>query len=141
MPLAKLTDLKWLELADNKITDVSPLAQLKNLTWLHVGGNMVSDFSPLDGLRENIKLIWYNNPAFPQGGPKIEGPWLWVLLPETEMESRFEDKVDLLAEVSGGVVTEVKVSTHGATEGNSVGDNVCIPTKYHLRGGIILRRC
>ena len=24
-------------------------------------------------LRENIKLIWYSNPAFPKGGPKIEG--------------------------------------------------------------------
>ena len=133
-PLVKLTDLKWLELADNKISDVSPLAQLKNLTWLHVGGNMVSDFSPLDGLRENIKLIWYNNPAFPQGGPKIEGPWLWVLLPETEMESRFEDKVDLLAEVSGGAVTEVKVSTHGATEGNPVGDNVWYSDKISSTG-------
>ena len=122
--LAELTNLKWLELADNDISDVSPLAQLKNLTWLHLGGNMISDFSPLDGLRENIKLIWYNNPAFPQGGPKIEGPWLWVFLPETEMEGRFEDKVDLLAEVSDGAVTEVKVSTNGAIEGNPVGDNV-----------------
>ena len=132
--LAKLTDLKWLELADNKISDVSPLAQLKNLTWLHIGGNMISDFSPLDGLREHIKLIWYNNPGFPQGGPKIEGPWLWVLLPEMEMESRFEDKVDLLAEVSGGAVTEVKVSTNGAIEGNPVGDNVWYSDKIPPTG-------
>ena len=130
--LAKLTNLKWLELADNKISDVSSLAQLKNLTWLHVGGNEISDFSPLDGLRENIKLIWYNNPAFPQGGPKIEGPWLWVFLPE--MESRFEDKIDLLAEVSGGAVTEVKVSTNGAIEGNPVGDNVWYSDKISPTG-------
>ena len=132
--LAKLTNLKWLELADNNISDVSPLAQLKNLTWLHVGGNEISDFSPLDGLRENIKLIWYNNPAFPQGGPKIEGPWLWVFLPEMEMEGRFEDKVDLLAEVSGGGVTEVKVSTNGAIEGNPVGDNVWYSDKISPTG-------
>ena len=132
--LAKLTDLKWLELADNKISDVSPLTQLKNLTWLHIGGNMISDFSPLDGLREDIKLIWHNNPGFPQGGPKIEGPWLWVLLPEMEMESRFEDKVDLLAEVSGGAVTEVKVSTNGAIEGNPVGDNVWYSDKIPPTG-------
>ena len=130
--LAKLTDLKWLELADNKISDVSPLAQLKNLTWLHVGGNMISDFSPLDGLRENIKLIWYNNPAFPQGGPKIEGPWLWVLLPGINFNP--EGRIDYLAEASGGAVTEVKVSTHGATEGNPVGDNVWYSDKISPTG-------
>ena len=130
--LAKLTDLKWLELADNKISDVSPLAQLKNLTWLHVGGNMVSDFSPLDGLRENIKLIWYNNPAFPQGGAKIEGPWLWVLLPGVNFNP--EGRIDYLAEASGGTVTEVKVSTHGATEGNPVGDNVWYSDKISPTG-------
>ena len=133
-PLAELTNLKWLELAENKISDVSPLAQLKNLTWLHVGGNTISDFSPLDGLRENTKIIWHNNPGFPQGGPKIEGPWLWVFLPETEMEGRFEDKVDLLAEVSGGAVTEVKVSTNGAIEGNPVGDNVWYSDKIPPTG-------
>ncbi len=132
--LAKLTNLKWLELTDNKISDVSPLAQLKNLTWLHVGGNLIADFSPLDELRENIKLFWSNNPAFPQGGPKIEGPWLWVFLPEMEMEGRFEDKVDLLAEVSGGAVTEVKVSTNGAVEGNPVGDNVWYADKIPSTG-------
>jgi hypothetical protein len=130
--LAKLTDLKWLELADNKILDVSPLAQLKNLTWLHVGGNMVSDFSPLDGLRENIRLIWYNNPAFPQGGAKIEGPWLWVLLPGVNFNP--EGRIDYLAEASGGAVTEVKVSTHGATEGNPVGDNVWYSDKISPTG-------
>ena len=130
--LAKLTDLKWLELADNKISDVSPLAQLKNLKWLHVGGNMISDFSPLDGLRENIKLIWHNNPAFPQGGPKIEGPWLWVLLPG--MDFNPEGRIDYLAEASGGTVTEVKVSTHGATEGNPVGDNVWYSDKISPTG-------
>ncbi len=130
--LAKLTDLKWLELADNKISDVSPLAQLKNLTWLHVGGNMVSDFSPLDGLRENIKLIWSNNPAFPQGGAKIEGPWLWVLLPGINFNPK--GRIDYLAEASGGAVTEVKVSTHGATEGNSVGDSVWYSDKISPTG-------
>ena len=122
-PLVKLPNLKWLELAENNISDVSPLAKLTNLKWLHVGGNMISDFSPLDGLRENnTKIIWHSNPGFPQAGPKIEGPWLWVLLPGTE--NRFEDNVDLLAEASGGAVTEVKVSTNGATEGKPVGDNV-----------------
>ena len=129
-PLAKLTNLKWLELSLNKISDVSPLAQLKQLTWLHVGENMIPDFSPLDGLREDLKIIWHQNPGFPQGGAKIEGPWLWVLLPG----SQFEDNIDILAEVSGGTVTELKISTHGAIEGNLVGDNVWYSDKISPTG-------
>ena len=22
-------------------------------------------------------FTWFGNPGFPQGGPNIEGPWLW----------------------------------------------------------------
>ena len=121
-PLAGLINLTRLSLDDNDISDISPLAALTNLKWLHVGRNNISDISPLDGLRENIKLIWFDNPAFPKGGPKIEGPWLWVWLPD----KRLEDKTDFLSEASGGVVTEVQVATHGAAAGNSVGDKVWI---------------
>ena len=134
-PLAKLTHLKWLSLADNKIVDVSPVTKLENLTWLHVGGNMISDFSPLDGFSEDVTIINHTNPGFPQGGPKIEGPWLWVLLPEADLRSAVVGKLehptddllknlDVLAAASGGKVTELKVSTHGATEGNPVGNSV-----------------
>ena len=134
-PLAKLTNLKWLELADNNIVDVSPLVKLKNLAWLHVGGNEISDLSPLDAFSEDVTIINHSNPGFPQGGPKIEGPWLWVLLPNEDVISVAAGKLenptddllthlDVLAEASGGKVTELKVSTHGATEGNSVGDKV-----------------
>ena len=131
-PLAKLTNLKWLELPKNEISDVSPLAQLKQLTWLHVGENMISDFSPLDGLREDLKIIWHQNPGFPQGGPKIEGPWLWVVLPGINFD--LEGRIDYLAEASGGSVTELKVSTHGATEGNPVGDNLWYSDKISPTG-------
>ena len=119
-PLAGLTGLTRLGLEDNNISDVSPLAGLTQLKWLGIHNNKISDFSPLDGLRENIELIWHENPGFPKGGPKIEGPWLWVMLPDTELSS----SVDLLSEVSGGTVTEVEVATHGAIEGKPVGDDV-----------------
>ena len=119
-PLAGLTGLTRLSLEDNDISDISPLAGLTNLKWLKVARNNISDFSPLDGLRENIKLIWFDNPVFPKGGPKIEGPWLWVWLPD----KRLEDGTDLLSETSRGAVTEVQVATHGAVAGNSVGDKV-----------------
>ena len=123
-PIAGLTNLKWLRISDNDISDVSPIARLTNLTWLAVDRNNISDLSPLDGLRENIKLIWHGNPVFPTEAPKIEGPWLWVVLPGT-VDDHLND-TDLLSEASGGAVTEVGVATRGATEGKSVGDSVWI---------------
>ena len=119
-PLAGLSKLKWMNLHNNKISGISALAGLTNLTWLDVAKNEISDLSPLDGLRENAKfLASYHNPGFPKGGPKIEGPWLWVFLPDTQL-----DDTDLLSEASGGRVTEVDVATQGATVGKSVGDDV-----------------
>ena len=125
-PLAGLIGLERLSLHHNNISDLSPLARLTNLKWLEVSRNNISDLSPLEGLRENITLIWYDNPAFPKGGPKIEGPWLWVALPSTRLSSR----TDLLAKASGGAVTETEIATHGAIVGQSVGDSVW--TAYNL---------
>ena len=119
-PLAGLTNLIWTDLSHNEISDVTPLASLTNLKWLAVNHNKISDISPLDGLRKNITLLWHNNLAFPKGGPKIEGPWLWVVLPDTELDNNR----DLLSEVTGGTLTEVEVATQGVTEGGSVGDDV-----------------
>ena len=49
------------------------------------------------------------------GGPKIEGPWLWVLLPDKHLDST----TDLLAKVSGGTITEQHIATHrGITGGH-----------------------
>ena len=128
--LAGLTGLTRLSVVDNSISDVSPLASLANLTWLDLSSNGISDFSPLDGLRENIILIWHTNPGFPKGGPKIEGPWLWVVLPDTELDS----STDLLSEASGGTVTEVEIATRGATEGGFVGDSVWTSHKLPSTG-------
>ena len=120
-PVAGLTNLKWLNLHDNRISDISPLAGLTNLTWLGLHNNQISDLSPLDGFRENLNLFTiFNNPVFPIGGPKIEGPWLWMFLPSI----RRNLDIDLLAEASGGSVTELKIATQGATEGKAVGGEV-----------------
>ena len=112
--------MEWLLLHTNSISDVSALAGLTNLKWLEVQHNEISDISPLDGLRENRKLLWFNNPAFPKDAPKIEGPWLWVVLPDTPLSSI----KDLLSDASGGMVTEVEIATYGAVEGQSVGPDV-----------------
>ena len=131
-PLAGLIGLNRLNLSENNILDISALAGLTQLKWLRVDNNEISDLSPLDGLRENITLVWFNNPAFPKGGPKIEGPWLWVVLLDTEFD--FDSSTDLLSEASGGTVTEVEVATHGATEGKSVGDSVWAPYRLPPTG-------
>ena len=119
-PLAGLTNLEWLGVYNNQITDLSPLAGLTNLKWLGVFNNEITDLSPLAGLQENITLIWHGNPAFPTEAPKIEGPWLWVTIPNTRLVS----DMDSLAEASAGRVTEAEIATHGATAGESVGDDV-----------------
>ena len=119
-PLARLTGLERLNVRDNHISNISPLAGLTNLKWLGVDDNDISNFSPLDGLRANTKIVWHNNPGYPKGGAKLEGPWLWVFLPDLRLDSG----TDLLAETTGGRVTEAGVATHGATEGKPVGDDV-----------------
>ena len=119
-PLAGLAGLQRLDLSDNNLSNISPLEDLTNLKWLAVDRNNISDFSPLEGLRENITLIWYSNPAFPKGGPKIQGPWLWMVLPDV----RQDRSTDLLAKASSGKVTETEIATHGAIEGEPVGDDV-----------------
>ena len=119
-PLAGLTNLKWLSVAENKISDVTPLVKLTNLKWLGVYNNEISDISPLDGLPKSTTLVWHGNPAFPVEAPRIAGPWLWVILRDTELRS----DTDLLSEVTEGRVTEEEISTHGATAGTPVGDDV-----------------
>ena len=120
-PLAGLTGLIRLNLADNSISDISPLAGMTNLKWVIIKRNKISDISPLDGLREDIPtFVWHDNPAFPKVGPVIDGPWLWVVLPNTNPSSNG----DLLSEASGGAVTEVEVATNGVTEGQPLGNDV-----------------
>ena len=123
--LAKLTNVKNLDLRINNISDISPLAGLTHLNYLRLDNNNIFDFSPLDGIRQNITLIWHDNPGFPKGGPKIEGPWLWVVLPDAELDN----DIDLLSEASKGVVTEVEIATHGAIDGKSVGSSAWISHK------------
>ena len=123
-PLAGLTNLKWLNLHRNRISNLSPLARLNNLTWLDISSNEITDLSPLDRIRDNLNTLHFhaNLGLLKNPGPKIEGPWLWVFLPTTR--HKLDENVDILAEASGGDVTELKIAASGATEGNAVGDAV-----------------
>ena len=117
--LSGLVNLETLILNENRIADVSPLASLPNLKNLQLHNNNISDFSPLDRIRQNIEVFtWFGNPGFPQGGPNIEGPWLWLTLPITDTT------IDHLAKASNNKVTEEQVATLGASEGTFIGDSV-----------------
>ena len=119
-PLGKLNSLTWLDLSENAISDVSSLALLPNLTWLGLTENAITDVSGLDRFSESTSISHsdFINSAFPEAGPKITGPWLWVIVPGARL-----DNTDLLAKASNGKVTEVKVATFGATEGKFVGNS------------------
>ena len=142
-PLEGLSNLTWVDLRDNNISDVSPLAALKQLRWLDLSQNIaITDVSALAvlldltwmGLAENTRIdpaqlerfstetvILHSdfvNSAFPEAGPKIVGPWLWVIVPGAGVSN-----ADLLAKATKGAITEVKLSTFGATEGKPVGDS------------------
>ena len=134
-PIANLKALKTLNLHKNLISDVSPLAGLTQLEHLNLRDNAISDFSVLKALSEKIYIETRNNPgAFLQGGPKIMGPWLWLVIPGAQ-HADLHSKGDLLARMSGGDVTVRKISTNGAVEGQSVGDSVWISHKISASGG------
>ena len=129
-PLAGLTNLGRLLLDNNKISNVSPLSRLINLEYLDVSSNLLNNITPLASIK-NLVLAWSDNPGF-TGGPKIEGPWLWIYLPHVTLEDSFD--TDFLSEATGGKVTEVGVATDGATEGNPVGDEVWTSHKLPTTG-------
>ena len=116
-PLASLRNLRRLNLHRNKISDVSSLASLHDLVWIDLALNNISDISPLEELPKDPNIIWYENPGFPVGGPKIEGPWLWAMVPGPELDS----STDFLSQASSGAVTELQIAIYGAVEGESVG--------------------
>ena len=125
-PLVNLTGLRRLTLTGNNISDVSPITALTELELLSLDNNNVSDFSPLKELFGKIPIWSHGNPGFPTEGPKIEGPWLWMIGPTKRMSSieAATSGIDFLEQMSGGVVTELEIATNGVKEGELVGNNV-----------------
>ena len=79
-------------------------------------------WSMFAGVDADVNAV-YKAPGAVDG--KITGPWLWVIAatPAGEGGANSTD-VDSLAEASSGTVTEDMVATHGASEGDAVGDLV-----------------
>ncbi len=61
-PLAKLTQLWRLDLTNNQISDITPLTALTRLARLHIGVNQISDVSPLAELVNLEELRLEGNP-------------------------------------------------------------------------------
>ena len=78
----------------------------------------------------NISTTW-------RPGPKIEGPWLWMIASTSGysgQETICSEK-DWLAEASGGTVTEKEITINGATAGARVGNRVWTISKIAPIGG------
>ena len=133
-PLAGLIKLRDLSLESNKISDVYPLSGLINLERLNLTDNLIDSIAPLARLSEHATILWSNNPGSPRGGPKIEGPWLW-----TWISAVHHHGWDMLAEATGGTVTELEIATHGATEGQSAGNSVWTSHKLSPTGNDNIR--
>ena len=116
--LANLTKLEHLTLYGNNISDISPLTNLTNLKTVGIRHNNISDISPL--MHRDIIFTWDENPGFPQHGPNIEGPWLWLILPNQE----FNINLDPIQKASKGKLTETKIAATGAIEGDSIKEQV-----------------
>ena len=136
-PLASLTGLTRLNLGNNRISDVSPLASLPNLTWIELSNNEIVDFSPLGVFPESVFIIQTNNPGFTGNAPKIDGPWLWVIVPTNGLSGSraAASRTDFLARISGGAVTESRIARQGAVERDAVGDKVWTLGKISKSGG------
>ncbi|RKU17910.1 hypothetical protein C6501_03260 [Candidatus Poribacteria bacterium] len=129
--LSDLTNLKVLYLENNLIQDVSALSSLTNLERLDLRNNAITNFTPLKGLSENTFIRMAGNPGFPADGPKITGPWLWVIVPGNELAAG----TDFLAKATAGAVTEIKVATNGAAAGKTVGDSTWTWHSLSASGG------
>ncbi len=136
-PLAELTQLNELKLEHNIISDVSPLTDLTNLTLLDLRENAIADFSPLEELSEKLIIRSENNPGvFRQGGPKITGPWLWMIAPTDGRPTHtvVRSGIDFLAQISGGTVTETQIATEGTINGKTVGTKAWTSAKISPTG-------
>ena len=136
-PLENLTGLTRLSLKDNQVVDVSPLASLNGLVWIELEDNEILDFSPLEAFPESVAIVKHNNPGFTRAAPKIEGPWLWMIVPTGRLPGSIAAASgrDFLSVASGQKTTEKQIATQGAMVGDTVGDKVWTLGSLSKRGG------
>ena len=127
--LSKLTQLQELWLSKNQISDITPLTGLTKLNFLALDGNPIQNTAPLQTIRQNnpdMRLEVDIEVILAAAGPKIEGPWLWIIVPALQRVGIDPEAPgeDWLATASGGSVTEAQIAANGATAGERVQDRV-----------------
>ena len=135
-PIAGLKRLNALYLSNNGLSDVEPLANLTHLTVLHLEHNAISDMAPLTSLGEQALIYLRGNPVFGTLGPKIEGPWLWMMVPigGDGAAPAAASGIDYLYHATSGTVSEQQIATRGATPGDVIGDKAWTPGKIAPTG-------
>ncbi len=72
------TNLYYLSLWDNEVSDLSPLAGLTNIKTLSLSKNDISDLSPLAGMTKMQNLgLWRN--AISDISPLVEMKWIYMI--------------------------------------------------------------
>ena len=68
-----------------------------------------------------VTVVSMPTPSIP--GPKIEGPWVWMILPTPTPggAAQAASGIDFLADASESVTSEIAVAMHGAVVGDAVG--------------------
>ena len=64
--------------------------------------------------------------GFSVTGPKIEGPWLWAIVPTGQRggAAAAASGIDYIAEATDNAVTEIEIATNGATAGKNIGKSI-----------------
>ena len=83
----------------------------------------ILDLNDLDFLEEPAAEEAFN---FASAGPKIKGPWVWMIVPTGEISGAeaATSGIDYLASTSGGSVKEKQIAKKGATAGKVVGNHI-----------------
>ena len=122
-----------LYLDQNNISDISPFLALDppeaGRLFLSLRSNPLSDASRIMHIPalqvKGIQFVPFIQSHAPE---KITGPWLWIIAPTMRFEGGARSiDVDSLAAASNGTVTEADVATHGANEGDKIGNFVWTP--------------
>ena len=102
-------------------------------------GNNLALFRAEEIPKEKIARVLIDSELLGVGspGPKIEGPWLWMIVPtrESGVAEAATSKIDWLAEASNGSVTEEQIATKGATAGEKVGEKAWTSGRLAPIGG------
>ena len=83
--LKNIENIRWLNLRDTQVSDLTPLAEADNLPWLCLENTQVSDIAPLAEL-DNLQWLWL-------GGARVSDEQVQALqqaLPNCNIRLKFK---------------------------------------------------